>query len=447
MSESVVKQAKATTDIQTLIFDKDIFTRDGATRWAEDHDFRFDKIDETEDSYRLRQKDPGRFKTFRTISLRDGIKAVVAKDGSEVVEKGFLNGNPEGGMHAHVLDRNAKRTLRDGAHRHAFLLPDGGIIVTEENGEHVHDLESVDDDYSLGFDPGSRAEHSHKVMMNIEGETIETEAGGNHEHELMAETSGFDGLHTHELVLEDGTRLISLTPGDWVKHRGAPAFDLPPSPPASGYTSVMAQAIAQALMLVGKEREGVEMAEVSDADAVALAALGISVAKEGYGSPPHEQSEEKKKKKKRKKRADMVRSEIEKEWEHEDAPTESKLLSRVRILKKRKRDQVIYGVVLEPETVDAQGDIISKEEIGRAMHFYMKNSRVVGMRHKDVANGTTVVECFQAPHDIIVGSQVVKDGSWVLGVHVEDKKTWGHIESGALNAFSVGGWALRRPER
>lgn len=70
-----------TTTIQTLIFDKKKFDAESASKWASEHDFKSEKKDETENSIRIRQRDPGEFKpgSFRTISLRDGVKAVIGR--------------------------------------------------------------------------------------------------------------------------------------------------------------------------------------------------------------------------------------------------------------------------------------------------------------------------------------------------------------------------------
>lgn len=73
-------------NIQTLIFDKKKFSSEEAKSWASAHDFKSSKIDENANSVRLRQRDPGEFTTMRTISLTDGVKAVVGKS-KEVVDK------------------------------------------------------------------------------------------------------------------------------------------------------------------------------------------------------------------------------------------------------------------------------------------------------------------------------------------------------------------------
>lgn len=72
------------TEVQTLIFSKDVFkSADEAKSWAEKNGFKNSKVDETEESYRLRQVDPSLFEksSFRTISFKGakGIKAVVGK--------------------------------------------------------------------------------------------------------------------------------------------------------------------------------------------------------------------------------------------------------------------------------------------------------------------------------------------------------------------------------
>lgn len=62
--------------VQTLIFSKENFTRASAVAWAKRNKFRADKVDETENSYRLRQREPGEFQRMRTIDITKGVKAV-----------------------------------------------------------------------------------------------------------------------------------------------------------------------------------------------------------------------------------------------------------------------------------------------------------------------------------------------------------------------------------
>ena len=81
----VIKQAPTTTEVQTIIFDKEKFTLAEARQWLKDHDFKttFDGkgVDEKPNSFRFRQRNPGDFQTgsFRTITLAPGVKAVIGR--------------------------------------------------------------------------------------------------------------------------------------------------------------------------------------------------------------------------------------------------------------------------------------------------------------------------------------------------------------------------------
>lgn len=71
-----------TTDIQTLILSKERFeTLEEAKTWIKDNDFRSDKVDETDNSFRFRQLDPATCKedSFRTIEITDGVSAVICR--------------------------------------------------------------------------------------------------------------------------------------------------------------------------------------------------------------------------------------------------------------------------------------------------------------------------------------------------------------------------------
>jgi hypothetical protein len=64
---------------QTLVFDKDYFNRYAAKAWARRYGYRSTKVDETRDSYRIRQRSAREFTSgsLRTISFRPGVKSVL----------------------------------------------------------------------------------------------------------------------------------------------------------------------------------------------------------------------------------------------------------------------------------------------------------------------------------------------------------------------------------
>lgn len=67
------------TTVQSLIFDKDYFTKSQAKRWAAQNEFVSTGVDTKENTYRIRQHDPSLSArgTFRTIDLTDGVQAVI----------------------------------------------------------------------------------------------------------------------------------------------------------------------------------------------------------------------------------------------------------------------------------------------------------------------------------------------------------------------------------
>jgi SAM-dependent methyltransferase len=66
--------------VQSLIFSKEKFkSAADARKWASEHSFKATATDETGSSFRIRQEPPGKFKKMRTITLTDGVKAVVGK--------------------------------------------------------------------------------------------------------------------------------------------------------------------------------------------------------------------------------------------------------------------------------------------------------------------------------------------------------------------------------
>lgn len=113
-----------------------------------------------------------------------------------------------------------------------------------------------------------------------------------------------------------------------------------------------------------------------------------------------------------------------------------------RILKRNDEKQLVYGIVLEPETVDAQGDIMARDEIENTAHIYLKRSRIVGNNHLMKADAS-VVQSYIAPTNFSLNGEQVIKGSWVLVVKIEDGELWKQVKAGQYNAFSIGGYGKR----
>lgn len=114
--------------------------------------------------------------------------------------------------------------------------------------------------------------------------------------------------------------------------------------------------------------------------------------------------------------------------------------------------QVFYCVVLEPGTVDLQGDRVSAEEIEKAAHNYQINYRFVSDSHRKDANGNlipqqcAVAETYIAPVDFEIEGEKILKGSWVMAIKVFDAETWHDVEVGEIDGLSIGGDAYRIPD-
>ncbi len=132
------------------------------------------------------------------------------------------------------------------------------------------------------------------------------------------------------------------------------------------------------------------------------------------------------------------------------------------IFKADPSEQVVYGVVLDPYTVDTQKDWSPPREIRKTAHDFLAKSGFVGLHHREVAHDARVVESFvedyppgeiekanlNLPHRVYArqysNGETVHSGSWVLGVQLPDR-LWKKYESGEIAAFSIEGNGRRIP--
>ena len=108
----------------------------------------------------------------------------------------------------------------------------------------------------------------------------------------------------------------------------------------------------------------------------------------------------------------------------EEGDTREPVLKDVRLLvpieKTDSPQRVTYGVVLEPDTEDLQGDVMTAEDIEKAAYDWMERSQRGGRMHAELVEGAKVVESYIAPCDIPVetaaGPETIRKGSWVLAM-------------------------------
>lgn len=123
---------------------------------------------------------------------------------------------------------------------------------------------------------------------------------------------------------------------------------------------------------------------------------------------------------------------------------EKKFDRQVKITKSDADRRLVYGVVLEPEVIDAHNDVVSVDEIENAAHNYLIKSRMIGDQHSKPAKAD-IVESYIAPADLDIGGQQIKKGSWVMVTKVHDDRMWQGIKKGSYTGYSIGGYAVKEP--
>lgn len=115
---------------------------------------------------------------------------------------------------------------------------------------------------------------------------------------------------------------------------------------------------------------------------------------------------------------------------------------QVEFAKTDEDKRLVYGIVLAPNDIDTQDDMIFPEEIEKAAHDFLQNSRVVGTDHELVAD-SEVVESYIVPEDTVLEEQEVQKGTWVIVSKVHSDELWQQIKDGYYTGYSIGGTGTR----
>lgn len=112
-----------------------------------------------------------------------------------------------------------------------------------------------------------------------------------------------------------------------------------------------------------------------------------------------------------------------------------------QIKKTDDEQQLVYGEVYAPGIPDSQGDFMTAATIQEMAHSFMRRGLVskIDIDHCQEESGCYVVESFIARD----GDETFIPGSWVLGVKIPDAETWGKVQKGELNGFSLDGEGYR----
>lgn len=119
----------------------------------------------------------------------------------------------------------------------------------------------------------------------------------------------------------------------------------------------------------------------------------------------------------------------------------------VHIFEKKKDEQIVSGVVYEPDVEDAQEDEATVEEIKKAAYEFMERVQRFKAFHEGKEIEVKVLESYLAPVDFQVKCpdgriERIKKGSWILTTRVLDKKTWQGVKVGDITGYSMAGHAI-----
>ena len=108
--------------------------------------------------------------------------------------------------------------------------------------------------------------------------------------------------------------------------------------------------------------------------------------------------------------------------------------------------QIVFAEVYSPLHIDTDGEAMTADEIEKMAYKFISdgNIRKIDVGHINEESGSFIVESFIARKDDPDG---FIEGSWVLGVKVDDPDLWVKIKSGELNGFSFQGTATPTPAK
>ncbi|MGN4599642.1 XkdF-like putative serine protease domain-containing protein [Bacillus cereus group sp. MYBK245-2] len=113
----------------------------------------------------------------------------------------------------------------------------------------------------------------------------------------------------------------------------------------------------------------------------------------------------------------------------------------VRVIKSNDEEKrLVYGIVYEPDVIDAHGDFTDSETIEKAAHEFMLKYRQIDKNHDFIAGVGEVVESYIAPADMELNGESVKKGTWILTTKA-DEETWEAVKKGEFQGYSLAGVA------
>ena len=129
-------------------------------------------------------------------------------------------------------------------------------------------------------------------------------------------------------------------------------------------------------------------------------------------------------------------------WIEANQPAEKGVSKSYAVDIAKVEGNVVYGVVLHANKPDLQGDIMSPEDIRKAMHEFMEEFRTINADHADDIDACPV-ECWQATDHGFLGVSEFWPGDWLQGTKVNDPVKLAEARQGKYKSYSIVGTGRR----
>ncbi len=120
----------------------------------------------------------------------------------------------------------------------------------------------------------------------------------------------------------------------------------------------------------------------------------------------------------------------------------NKINTKVQVAKALNEElkQVTYVAML-PDSTDLHGDYTSAEEVRKAKESFNSSLQRANLFHMVMTDTFDVIESYIAPADMVLNSQAVTKGTWLMTLQIKDDNLWEMVKSGQVNGISIGAMA------
>ncbi|MEI6558499.1 MAG: XkdF-like putative serine protease domain-containing protein [Rhodospirillaceae bacterium] len=105
----------------------------------------------------------------------------------------------------------------------------------------------------------------------------------------------------------------------------------------------------------------------------------------------------------------------------------------------------VFGVALEADVEDSQGDIVSDQDLEDAACKAVLNGCEAGVQHQRTSGVGKLCASFPLTTEIAksLGIDLGGRSVWLIGLQIEDPAVWDQVKKGEFAGFSIGGTGTR----